>query len=762
MSNKEKEYKFSGKVVRCTYNTPDFKIFALNVDKNKYPEIKHNKYNNVSILGELSDLAEGIEYEIVAVEQMSKYGASYKVLNIKRDLPTTQEDMYLFLSEILTENQARVLYENYPDIVQRVKENRLDDIDLKKLKGIGEYTFNVIKNKIIENFCLSDLVIEFQGYLTLSIIKKIYNKYSSIDKLKEKLKSDPYKCLCGISGVGFKTADNILLEIEKVSKENIKNGKTPIVEFDSDLKTSPQRCLSCLLYLLQENEKEGHTKMNLADLRKECMKLVPDCVNHFTDVIKNDNIYYDKNTMDVGLKETYKCEKYIADRILSGLNQTCNVWDYDINKYKKIGEFELSDEQTKILELICKNNICILNGFGGSGKTYSTKSIINLLEDNNKTYKLFAPTGRASKVLSENTERPASTLHRGLGYIPPNGWKYDESNPLSSDIIIVDETSMVDIWLFKKLLEAIDFKYTKLLLIGDSAQLPSVSAGNILHDFMSTDIIPTVTLSKIFRYSSGGLAKIATDVRNCIPYLTKDMKNKATTFGNNQDYMFVDLSSELIPKNAVALYKKLLQIGYKTEDIQVLTVKNIGDCGTIALNKMLQKVANPNYGSEVHMKIGDTIYYEGDLLLETVNNYKAELDIKHLDETERQLYEMSDEPPTAFVSNGEIGVLKEIYNTYAIIDFGGTYVKYHKNDMNMVKHGYAINVFKAQGGGFKIVIFCTPQSDVYMLNSNLVYTGLTRMKEKLYHLGTLQTVNMAVKKKANLSRKTFMQNLLLN
>ena len=151
--SKEKEYKFSGRIIRCTYNTSDFRIYAVEVDRQKYPDIIRNKYGNVSMLGELSELTEGVEYEIKAVEQTSRYGISYKVLNIKRDMPTTAEDMYLFLSEILTPNQAKVLYEVYPDIVQRVKENRLDDIDLNKLKGIKEYTFGVIKRKIIENFC---------------------------------------------------------------------------------------------------------------------------------------------------------------------------------------------------------------------------------------------------------------------------------------------------------------------------------------------------------------------------------------------------------------------------------------------------------------------------------------------------------------------------------------------------------------------------------------------------------------------------------
>ncbi len=251
--------------------------------------------------------------------------------------------------------------------------------------------------------------------------------------------------------------------------------------------------------------------------------------------------------------------------------------------------------------------------------------------------------------------------------------------------------------------------------------------------------------------------KVASDSRNCKPYLTKEMKNKATTFGNNKDYMFVDLPSELIPKNAVALYKKLLDNGYAVNDIQVLTSKNIGNCGTIILNNMIQKVANPNFGSDINMKIGDVTYYEGDMILQCVNNYKAELDVNYLSNGDDKDLE---EVPTAFVSNGEIGIVEKIYNTYMIINFDGVYVRYYKNDMNMVKLGYSINTFKAQGGGYRIVIFCTPQSDVFMLNSNLIYTGLTRMKEKLYHLGTLQTVNMAVKKKANLERQTFMKKLL--
>lgn len=760
MSKEEKEYKFSGKVVRCTYDTPDFRIFALDVDSKKYPDIKKNKYNNVTILGELHELTVGVTYEISAVEQLGKYGMSYKVLNIKRDVPTTEEDMYLFLSEILTPNQAKVLYENYPDIVQRVKENRLDDIDFNKLKGIKEYTFGVIKRKIIENFCLADLVVEFQGFLNLSMIKKIYAKYTSIEKLKEKLAQDPYKCLCGLAGVGFKTADGILLDMEKASKANIEKGKKPIIEFKSDLRTSPERCLSCLLYMLEENENNGHTKMNLADLRAEMMKLVPACANHFVTAVKADEIHYNKDTMDVALSRTYNLEHKIAQTILYVLHTKKDEWDCDIEKYRTVNGSTLSDEQMGAVANVCKYPISILNGAGGTGKSFSTQAVINMLKDHHKTFRLFSPTGKAAKVLADYTKENATTIHRGLGYTPM-GWGYNQEHKIMCDIVIIDEFSMVDIQLFKRVIDAVDFNTTKLLLIGDNAQLPSVSCGNLLHDFMETKLIPTTTLTKVFRYGEGGLMKVATDVRFCEPYLTNSMKSKMTTFGDNKDYTFVDLPSEVIPQNVVGLYKKLLEKGYSIDDIQVLTAKNVGDCGTVVLNNMIQKVANPNYGSEVFMKVGDTTYFEGDLVIQKVNNYKAELDLQHLSEWEKDMYSASEDVPTAFIANGETGIVREIYKSYCIIEFDGVFVKYYRADMQMISLGYSITIHKSQGSSIKIVILCTPQSHIYMLNSNLLYVGLTRMKEGCYHLGALNSINQAVKKKANLTRHTHMQELLL-
>lgn len=746
----EKEVKFKGRVVRQTYDGGDYRIYAVDVDKNIYPDIKFTKYGNCTIRGEMHELGVGIEYEIRAIEENTKYGYGYKVLNIRRDKPSSATDMYVFLEEILTIQQAQTLYEVYPDIVDRVMNNNLDDIELNKLKGIKEYTFNVIKDKIVENFCLAELVVEFQGLFTLSMLKRLYDKYSSILLIKKKLREDPYKCLCGLARVGFKTADSLLLELEKLSKDNVKNGKEPIIEFESDLRTSKHRCLSCMLYLLEENENNGHTLMNISELRNQCVKLVPACAEHFVECMKQESVYYDKDAMVVSLKSTYEIEKYISEKVVDGICQS-KKWEYDFEKYRVVDGCELSDEQIQIVRNICKYNICILNGAGGTGKSFSTQAVINMLTDNNKSFRLFSPTGKAAKVLSEYTKENATTIHRGLGYIPPDDWGFNKEHKLDCEVLIIDEFSMTDIFLFSHVMDAIDFKQTKLLLIGDNAQLPSVACGNLLHDFMQSNIIPTVTLTKVFRYGEGGLMKVATDVRFCKEYLT-GITNQFTYFGENKDYAFVNVGSNIIVKNAVALYKKLLSQGYKIEDLQVLTAYKKGDYGQISINNQLQKVANPNYGSDECMKVEDTLYFKGDIVIQNVNNYHAKL----FWNTES----FDDDLEETFIANGETGIVKDVFKNYLIIDFDGVMVQYYRNDMQMVGLGYCITIHKSQGSSIKVVILITPQAHTYMLNSNLIYVGLTRMKEKCFHLGNIDTVNQAVKKKANLVRNTHMQRML--
>lgn len=746
----EKEVVFKGRVVRCTGSNGDWKAYALDIDSKKFPEIKLTKYGNACISGNIHQLGDGIEYEVTAILEHTKYGNSYKVINLKRDKPNTALDMQIFLSEILTPQQAYTLFEAYPDIVNRVMSGKLDDIDLNKTKGIKEATFNKIKEKIVDNFCLVELVAEFQGLLSLPMLKKLYLKYQSVQMIRNKMKSDPYKCLCGLARVGFKTADGLLLEIDRVSKENLANSKKPIVDFEYDLKTSSQRCLSCVLFLLEENESKGHTKMDIVELKHQCDKLVPACANHFATVVKEDCIYYHKASRDIALNSTFTIEQYISENILKGL-KIQNTWDYDFTKYKSSTQYVLSDEQLNALNYLCKHNISILNGCAGTGKSATTNAVIQMLKENKKSFRLFSPTGKAAKVLAEFTGEPASTIHRGLGYIPPNEWSYNQERKLDCDVLIIDEWSMADIFIAKRIIDAVDFSKTKLMLIGDNAQLPSVACGNLLHDFMCSDIIPTTTLTKVFRYSDGGLMMVATNVRECKSYLPDDIKSHITFLGDNKDYAFINSQSTQIVNETIALYKKLLSQGYKPNDIQVLSAFNKGECGSLLINNHIQKIANSNCGSD-GIKVGDTTYYVGDLVIQKVNNYKAKIYIE-----DSWAEEMEAE---AFIANGETGVVVEVGKFNMIIDFDSVKVNYSRDDLQGVGLGYSISIHKSQGSSIKIVILLTPQAHSYMLNSNLIYVGLTRMKEKCFHLGNIDTLNKAIKKKENLNRHTFMQELL--
>ena len=753
----DKEFQFKCRIVRCVFDSEDFKVYAADIDTEKYPNVKRTKYGTVSVCGEIHSLGLDQMYEVYAAEENGKNGYSYRVKNIKRDRPNSSLDMQIFLGEILTPKQAQTLWDVYPDIVERVIENRLDDIDLNKTNGIKEFTFNKIKEKIIDNYCLVELVDEFKGLLSLSMLKKLYEKYASIQVIRNKMRTNPYKCLCDISNIGFITADKLLLEIDKVSKENIKNNIDPIIDFENDLIDSKQRCMSCVFYLLQENENNGHTKMSIIELKEQCDKLVPACCHHFVSVMKDDGIYCNKDKKEVAINKTYETEKYIAQSILDGL-KIKNEWDYETDVYKTCDDgIELVQQQVDAIKNLCKHNISIINGPAGTGKTYATKAIIKLLDDKDKSYKLFSPTGRAAKILKSYTGKLTSTIHRGLGYIPPNTWTYCKEFKLDVGVLIIDEISMCDIYLFRKVIDAIDFNKTKLVLIGDNAQLPSVSCGNLLHDLMESKTVPTATLKIVFRYNEGGLAKVATDVRQMKKYLNSDIKD-FITFGENKDYMFVQSSSEKIIKNLIPLYQKLLSQGFTPDDIIVLSAQNKGVLGTVALNNHIQKIANKNSTDETadKTKIGEITYFVDDIVIQTKNNYHARLMV----EDEFFGFQRDTDDTETFIANGETGRILEIGKFDVIIDFNGEKIKYGRDEMQEVKLGYSISCHRSQGGSFRVVIFLSPSQHVFMLNSNIIYVGLTRTIERCFHIGDATLVNKAVKKKENLKRNTFLQELL--
>ena len=743
----EKIVEFKCVPERLVYNSDNFKIYGVSVNSFEYPDIIINQYNTVTIKGDITELNLGGDYLVKAKEVSDSYGVGYKVINIKREKPTTLEATKVFLHEILTNAQADTLLKVYPDIVDRVMNNRLDDIDLNKTKGIKDYTFNVIKNKIIENFKLVEIVEEFRGVFNLSTIKKLYDTYTSVDKIKEKLREEPYECLCRLGGVGFKTADSLLLALDKNNKECQKTGEKPILFFGFDLATSYQRAKACIDFLLNENENNGHTYMNIKDLKDQFDTLVPEAKNNLVAILKGENnIVFNRELFSVCKKQTYDTELYIASRIKEAI-KTDVKWNCDCSKFKVLNGFELTEEQQKTCRYMCEHNIVLLVGYAGSGKSFSTQAFTNMLDAYKKSYLLLSPTGKAAKVLASYTHREAMTIHRGLGHIPPSTWTYNSDNPIPKDVVIVDEFSMVDIFLFKKLLEAIDFKRTKLLLIGDDAQIPSVGAGNVLFDLLKSEKIQTIILDKVFRYGSGGLSTVAADTRLSKEYLDKK-KTGLQVFGEDQSYLFMGVDQSKIIDYAVKLYQSILNKGYAMQDVILLSSYNVGDYGVIALNKKIQDAVNPNAKQKI--RFGEKEYRLNDIVINYTNDYKAivynEVEI--------------DRDNTTFIANGESGKIVKILSDAIVVDYDGTLIYIPKSSMKNIGLAYAISIHRSQGSQAKVVVLLSPRAHTFMLNSNLLYVGISRAKEKCYHIGEIRTVNNALKKKENFDRKTLLPTFL--
>lgn len=737
--------EFKATPTKCLFNSDSFKIYACTIDSLTYPQIKVGKYGTITIKGDIQELNCDCEYIIRASETTDKYGVSYKILNIRSEKPKTLNKVRDFLSEIITDNQTEALLSVYPDIVDRVLNE--SPVDLSKIKGIKEYTFNIIKTKIIENFKLAELVEEFSGLFSFSIIKKLYTEYTSIEKVRESLYNNPYECLCSLGGIGFKTADEILLKINKLSQEQISKKETSVIDFGFNLETSLQRMKACCLYVLNENENKGHTYMSIKNFQKECSSLVPEAKHHLAGAINlSDDIIFIKEYGRISKTSTFETEKFISDKLITA-NNNSSVWNIDIEKYRNIGNSSLTDEQMLTLKYVCQNTVTILQGFAGAGKSFSIITLINLLKDNGKSSILLAPTGRAAKVLQKYTNHTASTIHRGLGHRPPQDWMYNEENKLPFDIVILDETSMTDVFLFKKLLAAIDFTKTKLLLIGDNAQIPSVSCGNLLHDLLNSKVIPTVWLTKVFRYGKGGLSTMATDIRN--GQSTLEQKAGIQVIGEDNGFNFVPVSPEKSTDYIIKIYQKLLSENVSLKDILIVMAQNKGKYGTQAVNNIIQEVINPN--ADKSIKYGDVEYRIGDPVIQCCNDYKSIIYNGN---------DNYDEKDTTLITNGEIGIVSDVMWNGIVVDFDDYKILITKDKMANIKLAYAISIHKCQGGQAKYVIVSAPNSHLFMLNSNLLYVGVTRAKEKCYYLGDLKTYNIAIKKKENFTRQTWLCDLL--
>lgn len=770
--------KIHCKVVRNVFTNNDgtFSIYGCVPSKNDLDKIHLNKYGNFTLKGNLSLLEVGEDYTVEVEEKSGSYGYEYWLVGFPEiedfdvsDVKEITDDQEAeMLKSFMTLSQAKYVHEAYPNFIRLVLMGEQDKIDYKNIHNVAEIRLKGYINKVNERFKYYKLHLDNPQYeLSIGDCGTLCSTYSTIQESNLALATKPYEVLIDVLNRSFQEADRM------------------ICEYDNKWEDSEARCLYLTCYLLECNEEDGNTRINGAQIANVINQYNPQLNKHIVELVeKSDKVYYDKQTKDLSLMKTYISECNIAQTIKQKTKKP-QVWNIDIEKYRVNENITLTNEQMGILELVCKYDFAMLIGSAGSGKSSSVKALISLLEDNNKSYTLLAPSGIAAKRLRETTGREASTIHRRIM----------SSNDIESDVVVIDEVSMVDVHLFSTLLNQIA-SYAKIILVFDSAQLASIQCGNLVQDMMDSHVVPCAELTKVFRYGIGGIATVGADARNGREYLTSDGELNCENAENIKDYEFIEVNDDPL-EQVMNAYAKLRD-SYDVKDILVLTPYNKGDFGTYAINQAIQEKYNPAdpVDDVVSRKLPPSLgvpmktlnYHIGDKVINKKNNYHALTDegfehylqeqklrlkideykvkfgandegVLDLEDTLRMMEEQ--EPPEATIYNGDIGFIKHVDDKGNVwVQFDEDMIVYRKSDLENLLLAYACTSHASQGCEAKGVIFLTHPSQKRMLSRNLCYMSLTRAKEHLIEIGDISTINNALKVNETRLRYTWLRELL--
>ena len=636
-------------------------------------------------------------------------------------------------------------------IVKKFKENTFRIIEeeperLAEIKGISERKAREIASQVEEKKDMRQAMIYLQKYgISNTLAVRIYETYGS--RLYSVLEENPYQLADDIDGGGFRKADELAARIG--------------IHTDSDF-----RIRSGILYTLLQASGEGHVYLPGSLLVRRAAALLGLPEEAVEDQLPNlsmDKKLVIKKSGDDTL--CYAFSYYYAElscaRMLSELNQSMvpdgellpGQEDQIYRRIEKIQEQEglMLDglQKQAVLESV-KNSILILTGGPGTGKTTTINTIIRYFESEGLDLFLAAPTGRAAKRMTEATGYEARTIHRMLelsGAVPEEGrrasFERNEENPLEADVIIVDEMSMVDIHLFNSLLKAVS-PGTRLILVGDVNQLPSVGPGQVLSDLIKSEAFPVVRLQKIFRQAQES---------DIVVNAHRINRGEQIALGNkSRDFFFLERSSvPVMYKHMVQLISQMLPPYVKARpyDIQVLTPMRKGSLGVETLNGVLQSCLNAPDASKKEAHLGDTLFREGDKVMQTKNNYQLEWEIV-------SRYGIPIDKGVG-IFNGDMGVIKEI-NEYAqtvLVEFEEQRrVTYSFSQMEEVELAYAITIHKSQGSEYPAVIMPLLGGPRMLFNRNLLYTGVTRAKDCVTILGSREVVEEMIENESETKRYT--------
>ena len=723
------------RVIRQIYNNGDYYIFAL-VPSERNNNIKLNSYGNFTVTGELGYLSLNKEYDFILKEgQTNQYGTSYSVIDVPsmklEDLKKlSYEDKYEILKECTSSDKiAKNILEAYPDYIEIAVNQGADAIDTKKIYGVGKVYNNSYCRKLISKykyytFCRNIKMKDYE--FSVSEAKALFDRYGTAEDIIKAMSTNPYYNLIEVCKRSFNNTDELLKEVRKDL-------------IDSDIRTE-----ALIMEILKRNEYDGNTRLKGTDLFhvvKEdynCDNLIP----KLKDVaVQSQLIYYDDDTTDLSLMSTYIGECNIYDFVTNKIKESPIVDDSSIEKYRNLDGNELSDEQLNAVRVFNKYSLTLLTGSAGCGKTFATKAIINFCDDNNLSYTLLAPTGSAALRLHESTHRDAMTIHL----------KCLRDQDIHTDVLIVDECSMIDLKTFNMMINTISNDNIRVVLVGDKSQLTPVGIGCVFADLINSHKVPIAELTKVFRYNDNGILYIATNTRQGRFCLDDDVvTHRKNTYSIGQMYHFYEMQNddtvdENILEKVNETYDKLLLKGIPKKDILILSAYNVGDCGVNKINSVIQAEVNPPSSQKKEFKKGRGVVFRvGDRVINTKNDYNAiPLDSYNQIEASNGVI-TGDDVPTTTLFNGQRGVVVEIRDKAMICDFEGEMIAIDKSKIQHIKLAYAITYHKSQGQEANYVISVVSPTQSKLLTRNLLYVGETRAKKAQYDIGTLDAMQQAL------------------
>lgn len=633
-------------------------------------------------------------------------------------------------------------------IVRRFKEDTFRIIEeeperLAEVKGISQRKAMEIADQVNEKRDLRQAMIFLQQYgISTTLAVKIYNTYGQ--EVYSILKENPYRMADDVDGVGFRTADEIAARVG--------------IRTDSDF-----RIRSGIQYALLQASNEGNTYLPMPELTQRASALLeiePEYIEkHYMNLAMDRKIIMRQvdDVTQIYASAFFYMEANTAT-MLKQLNATFDVPDIEIEarlrQIEKQTKMDLDEHQVEAVKEAVRNGVLVITGGPGTGKTTTINTIIKYFESEGMDIFLAAPTGRAAKRMSETTGFEARTIHRMLelnGGVEGNaGFERNEQNPLETDVIIIDEMSMVDISLMHSLLKAI-VAGTRLILVGDVNQLPSVGPGNVLKDIIDSKLFHTVMLTKIFRQAS--TSDIIVNAHKINRGEPVELDNKSMDFFFLKRYdadKIINVTLQLI------LQKLPKFVGASMMDIQVLTPMRKGLLGVERLNTVLQMYLNPPDKRKKEKEHGTTLFREGDKVMQIKNNYQLEWEI-------RSKYGLCIDKGTG-VFNGDTGIIEEINDfaeTVTVCFDEGRMVEYPFKLLEELELAYAVTIHKSQGSEYPAVVIPLLMGPRMLMNRNLLYTAVTRAKKCVTIVGNDTTFEQMIANNSQLKRYSGLRDRLV-